>query len=147
MGIQITADSGGISGLRKLVAEHKEAIQYELLTRLGLHLWQVGPVLEWDEFRAFVNWLPPNPTSALYRSRFPKSWWVTPDVRQREKIAHILELANWQRAGGRKAGSAPKPPKLPEDRDPSVKSEDELVEKRRAAAEHLRRRREQRRRR
>lgn len=57
---------------------------------------------------------------------------------------HVLELANWQRGGGRKGGGTkPKPLKLPEERRVSVKTADELREKRHRQAEHLRQRRQQ----
>lgn len=103
----------------------------------------IGRRLSWGDLRDFVEWLPPTGDSALWRSRKPKSWWVTPEVRYLASVQHVGELANWQRAGGKKAGPAPKPPKFPEDTELSVKSEGELSEKRRSQAEHLRRRRAQ----
>ena len=92
-----------------------------------------------------MEWLPPTEESALWRSRKPQSWWVTPELRMLVSVLHVLSLANWQRGGGKKAGPVPKPMKLPEDKDITVKSDAELTERRQSQAEHLKRRRAQRR--
>lgn len=61
---------------------------------------------------------------------------------------HVLELANWQRGGGRKGGGPkPKPIKLPVDREVTVKDPETLAEKRKEQAAHLKRRRAERKRR
>lgn len=103
----------------------------------------IGRRLSWSDLRDFVKWLPPTGDSALWRARKPQSWWVTPEYVAIRNLQYVGELANWQRGGGKKAGAAPKPPKFPEDKEITVKSGDELLEKRRAQAEHLKRRRAQ----
>lgn len=146
MAVEVSGLTGGISGLQRFVTEHKGAISYDLQTRLGKSLWDVGRTLGWSDFRDFVENLPPNGyESALFRSTHPRSWWVTPEMKQFASIQYVLELANWQRGGGNK-GDKPKPPKFPEDRPVDVKSREELAERRKANREHLRRRRAQRRR-
>lgn len=80
----------------------------------------------------------------MWRARKPNSWWVTPEYVAAKELQYVLELANWQRAGGKKAGAAPKPPKLPEDKEPKVKSAEELAVNRRRQSEHLKRRRAER---
>lgn len=137
MANQIRCEPGGISGLREFLAEHKEAVQADLLPHW--HLWDIGRRLGWDEFRAIVNWLPPTGDSALWRSRKPQSWWVTPEVRHLAGIQYALELRMWQASGSR--SGKPKPPKFPEDHEARIKSGDTLDEKRQSGSAHLKRRR------
>lgn len=140
MATKIVGELGGISGLREFLTEHKGAIEYDL-NRNHWHLWDLGRTYGWGEFKSFIEWSPPVGESALWRSRKPRSWWVTPEIQFLASSRHVLELANWQRGGGKKAGPAPKPPKLPEDKQ-SVKP-GTVTEKRKAQAEHLKRRRAQ----
>jgi hypothetical protein len=142
VGEEVGHQFGGIAGLRQLLDEHKGAINYDL-QHIGKSVWDVGRTFGWSDFKDFVEWLPPTGDSALFRARNPQSWWVTPEVRSLTAVIHVLSLANWQRAGGKKAGPAPKPMNLPEDKPVSVKSGAELLEKRRSQAEHLKRRRAQ----
>jgi hypothetical protein len=136
---------GGISGLREFLKEHKGAINYDLQTKRGLTVWDVGRTFGWADFRDFVEWLPPTGESAVWRARKPQSWWVSPEIKFLTTAIHVLELANWQRGGGRKGGGQkPQPIRLPEDREVTVKNPEVLAEKRRAQAEHLQRRREER---
>lgn len=136
---------GGISRLREFLKEHKGAINYDLQTKRGLTLRDVGRRIGWADFKDFVEWLPPTGDSAVWRSRKPQSWWVTPELRFLTTEIHVLELANWQRGGGRKGGGQkPKPIKLPEDREIAIKDPETLAEKRKQQAEHLKRRRAER---
>lgn len=140
MGDEVGHQSGGISGLRELLKEHKGAINSDL-QRIGKTVWDVGRTFSWIDFRDFIEWLPPTGDSALFRARHPQSWWVTPEVRFLAMVVHVLQLANWQRAGGKKAGAAPKPVVLPEDKEITVKTDEDLAEKRQSQAAHLKRRR------
>lgn len=132
--------TGGISGLRQLLKEHEGAVNFDLMAR-GHTVWDIGRTLSWTDFRDFINWLPPTQDSAFYRSRKPKSWWVTPQLQYLAAMQYVLEAANWQRGGG--TGEKPEPPKFPEDRDIPKWSNEDLSDKRLAAREHLRKRREQ----
>lgn len=137
MGEEVQHLTGGIAGLRKFIAEHKGAINYELQTRLGYTLWDAGRTHGWRDLKDFVEQLPLNGDSALFRSCNPRSWWVTPEIKQIAAVQYVLELANWQRAGGKKVGAQPKPPKFPEDNAVRQISSEELKEKRRSQREHL----------
>jgi len=87
----------------------------------------------------FVEHLPPQGDSALWRARNPKSWWRTPHTDFIAGQLFALQVANWQRGGGK--GQKPEPVKLPEDVPVKVKSRDELKARRKANREHLARRR------
>lgn len=142
MAAEVAGVPGGISGLREFLKEHKGAINYDL-QKTGRTVWDVGRTLGWADFKDFVEWLPPTGESALWRARKPQSWWVTPEIKFLTTAIHVLELANWQRGGGRKGGGVkPQPIRLPEDREVKIKDPETLAEKRRQQAEHLQRRRE-----
>lgn len=69
---------------------------------MGFHLHDIGTTaLSWEEFEALVVHVPPTAESAIFRARYPKSWWWSP----REDIAaytlHAVQVANWQRSGGK----------------------------------------------
>lgn len=143
MAEEVQHDIGGISGLREFLREHTGAVNFDLMAK-GYTVRDIGPRLSWSDFKDFIEWLPPTGESALWRARRPRSWWVTPEIQWLSSLVHVLELANWQRAGGKKAGPAPKPYKFPEDKDHKVKSDDQLLDKRKEQSEHLKRRRAQR---
>ena len=106
----------------------------------------MGRRLGWAEFRSWINGRPPDGyRSALWRARHPRSWWRTPETDFIAGQLFALQVANWQRGGGK--GQKPEPVKLPEDRPVSVKSNEELKAKRKAQREHLARRRASRKRR
>lgn len=98
---------------------------------VGLRLRDIGERLSWSELRAFINHLPPTGDSAVFRSEHPKSWWWTPELDFLASQLFALQIANWQRAGGK--GAKPQPVKRPKDPpklDRAPKSPDELEEKR-----------------
>lgn len=47
----------------------------------------------------------------MYRAINPRTWWWTPQVDFLAAILYSLQVANWQRGGGK--GSKPKPVKRP----------------------------------
>lgn len=49
---------GGILGLAETIADHGRALEYDLLTRTGLTLDDVGGRLSWAALRSFVEYLP-----------------------------------------------------------------------------------------
>ncbi len=101
----------------------------------GFRRSDIGRGLSWWELKSFVECLPPNGSSAYYRSLKPRSWWVTPEYVALKENTFAVELGNWQRSGG-KAGDKPKPPKFPQDGDTAYSRED-VAEKRKAQSSHL----------
>lgn len=98
------------------------------MTRLGVRVDDVGEVLPWPDLRDFIRHLPPDGSSALFRVLHPKSWWWTPDHDFFAALLTSLQLANWQRAGGK--GDRPKPVKRPkEDPRRGPKSAKDLAER------------------
>ena len=78
--------------------------------------------------RDFIQHLPPTQESAVFREQHPKSWWWTAEIDFLSAILHTLQLANWQRAGGK--GDRPKPVKRPkEDPRRGPKSAKDLAER------------------
>jgi hypothetical protein len=63
---------------------------------------------------------------------------VTPEIQMLAGLLYAAEGANWQRGGGQ--GTAPKPVKLPVDKEPDVKDAEDLASRKEA----LKRRREKR---
>lgn len=96
----------------------------------------IGSRLSWGDFKDFLENLPPNGESAYFRAIKPRSWWVTPEYVAMKHNTYAVELGNWQRAGGKKAGAQPKPPKFPEDSQQQISAED-FHERRTAQREHL----------
>ncbi|MBW3663576.1 MAG: DUF5361 domain-containing protein [Actinobacteria bacterium] len=97
--------AGGILGLYGLVEQHREAIDYDLLT-LGLDLGDLGtPRLDWSRLRAVVVYSPA--TSALASSMHgdAASWSVSDHLLA--AAVDALNAGNWQRGGGK--GRRPKP--------------------------------------
>lgn len=137
----VEGEPGGIRSLLVLIrGEHGEAIESDLLDR---H-WRrsdLGRTLGWGEFRTIVNRLPPTPSTAYYRSQFPRSWWVTSEHKMLAGVLYAIECGNYQRGGCK--GSEPTPIKFPEDRNTRIRDSTELEQKRLAQREHLRRRRAQ----
>lgn len=60
---------GGIISLSKFRAEHREAVQYDLLCRTGYELNDIGGALSWGAFGSFVKNL--DTTSAVAREVSP----------------------------------------------------------------------------
>lgn len=56
-GGQQRGDLGGILSLVKLIDEHGEAIEYDLMTKAGLSLMQLGNGLSWMSLASFVKHL------------------------------------------------------------------------------------------
>lgn len=114
MGCGVGCRPGGILGLLRLLTEHGEAVEYDLIT-LGLRLdWLGTRRLSWRDLLVLVRQSPA--TSALTRAVVgPEvAAWnagvVTADLLA--VVVDALQIANWQRAG-KKAGPRPKPLKRP----------------------------------
>ena len=97
----------------------------------------IGVRLSWSDFKDFVENLSPTGKSAYFRAIKPRSWWVTPEYVAIKHLTYAVELGNWQRAGGKKAGAQPKPPKFPTDADVRSISSEEMQDRRLAQRAHL----------
>ncbi len=96
---------GGTRGLLELIAEHAEAVEYDLIG-LGLRLdWLGSEWLSWRDLLVIVNQSPVD--SALFRAMHPEDavWGLKEQLLA--VIADALHGANWQRSGG--TGARPKP--------------------------------------
>jgi hypothetical protein len=124
--------SGGIFGLRRLLREHGEAVEYDLIER-GLRLWQLGTAeLSWRDLWVLVRNVPQS--SALGKARDPEGWmWDLPAFLMAGQF-DALQGANWQRAGDPKAkrpDPLPRPGVVPaEVRKPSTPTTIEKLRKR-----------------
>jgi hypothetical protein len=103
--------SGGIAGLALILADHGEAVEYDLLA-LGLRLDDLGTErLSWRDLFVVIHRA--GPTSALMREVQPElSAWASGFVLA-DLLAHAVDLlagGNWQRAGKK---TAPKPKPIP----------------------------------
>jgi|688.fasta_scaffold407274_2 hypothetical protein len=100
------------------------------MTRTAFRLSDLGEVFTWVDLRDFINHLPATQECALYRARFPKSWWWTPDMDFLSAILNTVQWANWQR-GGNKSAPKPKPIKRPKEAPKNgPKTSDELLARR-----------------
>lgn len=86
-----------------------------------------------------MNQLPPTGESALYRARFPRSWWWTPEIGFYAAQLHSTQMGNWQRGGAR--GSKPKPVTKPADSQIAVRTTAELYTRKREFDDEIARRR------
>ena len=81
------------------------------MTKIGLRVDDIGESFTWNDFRDFLQHLPPTADSALYRDQHPKSWWWTADHDFLAAVLTSIQWGNWQRGGGK--GDTPKPVKRP----------------------------------
>lgn len=89
--------SGGILGLYRLLGEHGEAIEFDLLER-HYRLDDLGTeALSWRDLFVLVRRWEKQPGTATAEAVHGERWSVTDQL-----LAHVfdlLNLANWQRAG------------------------------------------------
>src|SRR5512139_1015586 len=133
---------GGITGLQRFTEEHAEALEYDLITKAGCRLRDIGEQLSWSELRAFIAGLPPTGESALYRALHPGNWWWTPQLDFMAATLHAIQAGNWQRGGGK--GPRPEPVRKPRDVKPgrgAPQTLEELAERKKALNDELERRR------
>lgn len=107
MAVALRAGAGGIAGLHALIAEHGEAIEWDLSS------YHNGRSLEdlftgrmrWWQLRAYLSHLPRE--SALARALLGEdvAWGLNEQLLA--ATLDTLRAANYQRAGGK--GSKPKP--------------------------------------
>lgn len=106
MAERVCDQSGGILGLLRLVEEHSEAIEFDLI-RMGLRVRHVGSSdFNWRDFLVVVKRL--GRDSETYRELHPDddtSWMVSDYLLA--TIADITHMRLWQAGGGK--GKKPKP--------------------------------------
>lgn len=96
---------GGILGLLRILNEHGEAVEYDLI-RLGLRLDQLGTKrLSWRDLWVIVR--QSGRDSALARSLHGERVGWTQETWLLADIFDVLQAANWQRNLGK--GPKPKP--------------------------------------
>lgn len=101
-----------------------------------MRLRDIGETLSWSELKAFIAGLPAGGESALFRVLNPKSWWWTPQIDFLAAVLFAVQVANWQRSGGK--GAKPKMMTRPVDAKKgrnAPTSKDELAARRRKLAE------------
>ena len=105
----LRGDFGGIYGLLDIYDEHREAVEYDLIT-LGLRWRDVGSKsLTWRDAWVVASSSPR--TSALARAiQGDAAEWGTTDYLL-AIVADVLQGANYQRGGGK--GRKPKPIQRP----------------------------------
>jgi len=98
--------------LASYVKEHSEAIEYDLLTKTGHELSEVGRGLSWSALDSFVKNTPPD--GALMRELRPELYqWSTP-AKTNALLADIYDMlavinANLCAKGSGKRAKRPKP--------------------------------------
>ena len=104
--------SGGIIGLAKIVSDHREAINYDLLTEAGYQLKDIGRTLEWSTLNAFLKHLPLD--SAFKRELQPETSVWTTTQKTNAILADIWDMlaninANLVALGSGKPATPPDP--------------------------------------
>ena len=108
----ILRSDGGIVSLAALVTEHSGAIEYDLLTKTGHELQDVGRSLSWGALASFIANVDDN--SALTRELNDEyQIWAT-TIKTNGILADIYDVlsqinANLVALGERKPSKAPKP--------------------------------------
>ena len=101
---------GGILGLYRLLEEHGEAVEYDLLTN-HYRLDDLGtPALSWRDLWVLVRRWQKDPHTALCEALHGVRWDVTAQLLA--VVADTLAAGNWQRAG-KKTAPKPKPIERP----------------------------------
>lgn len=106
---RVIGEPGGIASLVRLLDEHGEAVEYDLIT-LGLRLeWRGTPRLSWRDLLVIVQQSPRTSAPSREVNGAVAAWSVTDYLLA--DIYDVLANANWQRANaGKKSPSArPKP--------------------------------------
>lgn len=82
-------DAGKIAGLAKFAETHREAINFDLLTRTGYEIEDIGGALSWGAFESFIKQIGPN--SALGRELGYATGWET-TTKTNAILADIYDL-------------------------------------------------------
>lgn len=73
-----------------LVSEHAQALNYDLLTRIGVSLYDIPDAIGWDDLRDFVTHL--DASSALVSETHPDEAGWQGDQKIAMLLAHIADL-------------------------------------------------------
>ena len=112
-------DHGGIVGLAQFVKDHRKAIEYDLLTKTGYQIRDIGRTLSWDALDSFLSNL--RLDSALMREDDRKvSEWAT-TTKTNAILADIYDIlarinANLVAIGSNKPAKEPKSYPRPNER-------------------------------
>lgn len=97
-------DAGGILGVAAVVAEHGDALDYDLFDRWRVRLRDVPDSVGWDAVALFLRHLPPD--SATVREMEPSALWST-EAHLLATVVDQLSALMHGLGGGR--GPAPRP--------------------------------------
>lgn len=76
-----------------MIAEHGEAFDYDLMTRLGVRLVDVPETIGWHAAYVFSRHLPLD--SALFQSKYPEYAAFGSPIQQSALMADIIDLLQW----------------------------------------------------
>lgn len=91
--------------------KHREAVEYDLLTRTGYELKDVGRALSWSGFNSFLEYIEPDSAIARELKSDAAEWAMT--TKTNEILANIYDVLSIINAHLISLGSGkkPKPPK------------------------------------
>jgi hypothetical protein len=102
----LRSDGGGIVGLHRLLEEHGEAIEYDLLDH-QFRLDDLGTeALSWRDLFVLIRRWQKLPETATCEAVHGRRWTTTEQLLA--GAVDVLQAANWQRAG-KKTAAKPKP--------------------------------------
>lgn len=104
---------GGIQSLRELIADHPEAVEYDLI-QLGLRLDDLGTErLTWRDLKVIVTRMPPHKSALQAEKRPDDSPWGLVEHLLAE-LVDVQHLALWAKTkDGSKNRNRPKPIERP----------------------------------
>lgn len=103
----VVGDAGGILSLCRLLDEHGEAIEYDLI-QFGLRLeWLGTPALSWRDLLVIVRGRGPQSRLSFAMDGEQVLWTQTDYLLA--AVIDVLQEANWQRAG---KPNAPRPKRV-----------------------------------
>ena len=119
MAERLGSAAGGILGLLELVTEHREAVEFELLTA-GFGIADIGTMnLSWVEFRTLARRWQARPHNAVAEAIAGHTLWTVGE----QLLAMVLDAVNLQsyviqRVNGNRSARRPKPLPRPWDEKP-----------------------------
>ena len=113
--------AGGIISLAQFAAEHREAVEYDLLTRTGYKITELGSGLSWGTFGSFLKHI--GADSATARDVNPELAEWASRAKTNAILADIFDMlaminANLVAVGSRKKAKAPQPYPRPGAKEP-----------------------------
>ena len=82
-------DAGKIAGLATFAETHREAVNYDLLTRTGYEIKDIGGALSWGAFESFIKQI--GPDSAIGRELGYATGWES-TIKTNAILADIYDL-------------------------------------------------------